>query len=69
MTEPKRPSDRLTKIDSGERVPVGMPVITQHGTHALCSCGQPFVQPRRKVREEAIQRHLNAKHGGQGLWL
>lgn len=56
-------------IDSGKRTPVSMAIVTQGDGYAKCSCGQPFVQHRQKVREDAIQRHLNKKHGGQGLWM
>lgn len=66
---PKKPTDRQGKIDDGKRVEVGIAVINQGDGCAQCSCGQPFIQPRRKVREDAIQRHLDEKHGGQGLWL
>lgn len=61
-------------LDSGQRRKVRVAVIrtgeTDGGTKfAECSCGKPFVQKRDKVRETAIQAHLDKKHGGRGLWL
>lgn len=60
-------------IDSGKRVEVGLAVIT-YGVvgdrgYASCSCGQPFTQRRTKVREDAIDKHLNEKHAGRGIRL
>lgn len=61
-------------IDSGERREVRVAVIrsgeTDQGVRfAECSCGAPFTQRRDKVRESAIQAHLDKKHGGRGMWL
>ena len=36
---------------------------------AECSCGWTYPHPRRKVREEASDKHLTRKHGGTGVWL
>lgn len=61
-------------LDDGKRRQVRIAVVTQGQTDqgakfAECSCGAPFVQKRDKVRENAIQAHLDRKHGGHGLWL
>jgi hypothetical protein len=62
------------RIDTGERRKVKMAIVrsgqTDNGIEfAQCSCGAPFKQRRKKAREDSIQRHLDRKHGGQGLWL
>lgn len=62
------------RIDAGERKNVKIAVIRQGETdkgfaYAECSCGQPFTHQRKKARENSIQRHLDKKHGGRGLWL
>lgn len=58
-------------IDDGKRIPVGLAVINYDPEtgFALCSCGKPFIQRREKVREDAIDRHLNSKHNGRGIRL
>lgn len=58
-------------IDPGTRRKVGLAVISygevEGRQFAECSCGQPFVQAREKVREDAIDRHLSKKHNGRGI--
>jgi hypothetical protein len=61
-------------IDTGKRKRVRIAVISYGQTedgrgYAQCSCGAPFTQPREKVREDAIDRHINRRHGGQGIRL
>lgn len=34
-----------------------------------CTCGWVHIHPRKKVREDAAERHLNKRHGGIGAWL
>lgn len=69
---PKQRLDGFQKpIDSGKRVEVGIAVISygeaEGRKFASCSCGQPFTQPREKVREDAIDRHVSKRHGGMGI--
>lgn len=56
-------------LDDGKRKQVRIAVIRTGDGGALCSCGAPFTQRRKKPRDEAIQKHVNKKHGGQALWL
>lgn len=56
-------------LDSGKRVEVVMAILHDQGSHATCNCGALFTQRRKKPREEAMQKHLDKKHEGQGLWL
>lgn len=61
-------------IDSGKRKPVGLAIIkygqTEQGVEfAECSCGKPFTHRRERVRENQIDRHINAKHHGKGIRL
>ena len=53
--------------NSGNATPVSYEVNGRQ--FAQCSCGAPFTQPREKVREDAIDRHLLRKHGGRGIRL
>lgn len=50
---------------------VGLAMITEPVTGALtCSCeGFTTIHPRRKVREDKAQRHIDKAHGGRGVWL
>lgn len=50
---------------------VGLARITYVSDNtAECSCGGwAASHPRRKVLEDAIDRHLNKKHGGRGIRL
>lgn len=63
------PSDRLAPIDTGKRVQVRLARISYGDNYAVCSCGKPFTQHREKVREDAIDRHINKKHAGRGIRL
>lgn len=60
-------------LDNGKRREVGLAVVTSGEINGRgfseCSCGKPFTQARAKVREDAIDRHLNEKHGGRGIRL
>lgn len=60
-------------IDTGKRVEVRLAVIKYSDVDgrmvAECNCGQPFVQPRFKVLEDAIDRHIDKKHNGRGIRL
>lgn len=69
MTRPE-PQGFRKPIDTGQRKGVRIARIsyTEDG-YAKCSCGQPFKQPREKPREDAIDKHLNRKHGGRGFRL
>lgn len=51
--------------------PVGIAMITEPQPGALaCSCeGFATVHPRKKVREDKAERHINRKHDGQAVWL
>lgn len=70
MTRPV-PTDRQPKARAVKARDVRMAVITTTETGAsVCSCGGfTYWHTRAKVRETAIQRHLDRKHGSQGLWL
>lgn len=47
--------------------PVGMAIVKTLAEHAECSCGWTNSHSREKVREDAIDRHLNKRHNGRGL--
>ena len=57
-------------LDNGKRKDVKLAVVSNlHEVGAAqCSCGWAYAHPRTKVREDAIQRHLDRQHNGQGLW-
>lgn len=64
-----QPQDHIRATDrrTGK---VGLARITYYGdTHAECSCGWSVGHTREKVREDAIDRHLNKKHLGRGIRL
>jgi hypothetical protein len=46
---------------------VGLAVVSYDGGRAQCSCGWGFTHTREKVREDAIDRHLDRKHQGRGI--
>lgn len=49
---------------------VGLAVITYHDTAQVgCSCGWGYIHTREKVREDAIDRHLDKHHQGRGIRL
>jgi hypothetical protein len=65
----KDPMDyvRLPKPAPGT---VRMAVITDNPAGGVtCNCGWRKLHPRKSVRENAAQRHLDKKHFGQGMWL
>lgn len=69
----KRLSGFRKPLDSGERREVRLAII-KYGKagdqeFAECSCGKPFIHPREKVREDAIDRHIRTKHRGRGVRL
>jgi len=49
--------------------PVKVPVLRTNGETITVNCGWAKQHPRKKVREDAAQRHLDKKHGGRGMWL
>lgn len=57
------------RVYRGECEPVRMVIIKQGGGLVEASCGWTFLHRRGKVREAAAQRHLDKRHGGQGMWL
>ncbi len=59
---------RNAKIGA-ECKPVRMAIVRREDGGITISCGWAKVHPRVKVLEDAAERHLNKKHGGQGLWL
>ena len=59
---------RNTKL-AGECKPVGMAIVRFEEGGVTISCGWLKIHSRRKVLEDAAQRHLDKKHGGRGLWL
>lgn len=48
---------------------VRLAVVKQDRETVYCSCDWEFKHPREKVREDAIDRHLNKRHGGRGIRL
>jgi hypothetical protein len=50
--------------------PVGLAVISYSDIGAVCSCGGwSYIHRRRKVLEDAIDRHLTKRHDGRGIRL
>jgi hypothetical protein len=48
---------------------VKLAMVQQSGVEASCSCGWSYSHPRRKVREDAIDRHFEKRHQGRGIRL
>ena len=48
---------------------VRLAVLHTDGIYRTCSCGWAYGAERKKVRDDAAQRHLDRKHKGRGLWL
>jgi hypothetical protein len=49
---------------------VRIAVITTGLAGAItCNCGWVKRHPRKTVREDAAQRHLDKKHFGQAMWI
>lgn len=70
MTTKPRLSGFQKPVDDGKRRQVGLGVVKHHDDGiSRCSCGQPFMHERIKVRENAIQRHFDKKHNGRGIIL
>lgn len=60
-------------LRGGERKNVKIAIIssgeTENGyAYAECSCGEPFIHRREKVRDAQIERHVSKKHGGRVIW-
>lgn len=72
MSRP-RPTDHLP--GAGPLKEVGLARISTHpnynreGSTAVCSCGWNYYHARDKVREDAIDRHIERKHKGRGVRL
>lgn len=56
-------------VTRGNSKPVRLAVVSQTGGLATCNCGWAYVHNRDKIRENAIDRHLLKRHGGQGIRL
>jgi hypothetical protein len=58
-------------LDDGKRKKVGLASVRDDDGigAAQCSCGWAYAHRRAKVRENAIQRHLDRAHAGRGIWL
>ena len=57
-------------LDSGKRREVGLAVISYiEAGGAVCSCGWGYFHNREKVREDAIDKHIDRKHQGKGIRL
>lgn len=72
MSRPDLPADKVSRnppMASVERKRVRIARITDGDRTILCSCGWMKSHPRRKVREERAQTHLDEKHGGSGMWF
>lgn len=48
---------------------VKVAVIHYEGEVVSCNCGWTRVHSRKQVRESAVDRHLDKKHGGAGLHM
>ncbi len=48
---------------------VAMPRVHDESGVITITCGWAKAHTRRKVREDAAERHLKRKHNGRGLWL
>jgi hypothetical protein len=48
---------------------VGLARITSAGDTSQCSCGWGYKHDREKVREDAVDKHLDKYHGGRGIRL
>lgn len=70
MEKPDLRPDRVSrneKITPENWKQVGMAVIQYQGTGVGCNCGWAYAHAREKVREDAIDRHLNKRHNGRGI--
>lgn len=49
---------------------VGLALVSNDKTEPVTTinCGWRYRHKRKKVREDAAQRHLDKHHGGQGIW-
>lgn len=48
---------------------VGVARISYDGDFVVCSCGWAYGALREKVREDAVDRHIEKKHQGKGFRL
>lgn len=73
MVSGNRPvtTDRRKPVVDRRPKPVGIAMITEPVEGSLaCSCeGFATMHPRRKVREDKAQRHIDKAHYGQAVWL
>lgn len=67
--KPLRPQKMGRARRATKPKPVGMAIISYVGPGAAaCSCeGWTYRHQREKVLEDAIDKHLNKKHGGFGI--
>ncbi len=56
-------------IDNGKRREVRVATITEGENYAKCSCNAVFTQARKKVRDRAVDKHVDSKHGGRAIFL
>lgn len=59
--------DRHAKM--AQRREVGMARITSDEALTQCSCGWAKIHTRRKVRDDAAERHVSRRHEGRALWM
>jgi len=73
VSRPSLPAEKVSrnrKPDLSDAREVTLAFIRTTGDTIHCSCnGWLKTHPRKKVRENAAQRHLDKKHGGAGAWL
>lgn len=69
MTAQAQRQEGFRKPKPADCKPVRVAVITTTGNNASSSCGWEFFHTREKVREDAIDRHLEKRHGGMGIRL
>lgn len=68
--KPTLPSNRVSRNPKAPPIKsVRMAIIHVEAGYVTCNCNWSKVHHRDKVLTEAAQRHLDKKHGGQGLWL
>lgn len=66
----KQPQGFQKPLRSPSRRAVGLARISYvDGGGVVCSCGWTYVHVREKVREDAVDRHINRKHNGRGIRL
>lgn len=65
----KRPPtrDRHRKPSPANWTDPRLAMISYDDVTVACSCGWDYYHPREKIRENAIDRHLNKRHEGRGI--